>query len=507
MVSKRIFRNTAMLYIRQLLLLAVNLYIVRVVLDVLGVEDFGVYSVVAGIVTFCSFLSGSLGSSTQRYFSFALGRNDTRLLSSTYSLTLFVYLSIALFSLALFQSVGIWYVENKLMIPPGRVEAALIVYQYSVATFFLSILTAPFISIIIAHEDMHYFASISIVEALLKLATVFLLVYISGDKLVLYSQFLLSVGLITLFIYFSICVRNYSECRKVNFNWEKKQVKEMLSFVGWTMFGQFSTSVRVQAVTILINQYFSPTTVAARAIAVTIASKVNLFSNGFNTGIYPAIIKSYASNDRAEFEALISNGSKLTFFLMWVFALPLIIEMDLILSIWLVDIPPQAVLFTRLALVEALILSISLPLATAARAPGKMRGYELTLGILQMFIFIFAYLLLHVGFKAYIVFIVAIVVNIIMFFVRLLLVSKLVNLSKKKFLINVCKPMCILVAMSTLFTLPIKVWIGHGYVEFIFITLFSVIVSATLMYFYGLDEKWRAKIKVAILTKIKGNVT
>ncbi|QIA64764.1 oligosaccharide flippase family protein [Vibrio astriarenae] len=495
-----------MLYIRQLILLAANLYIVRVVLDVLGVEDFGVYSVVAGIVTFCTFLSGSLGSATQRYFSFALGKKDRNLLSSTYSLTVFIYVSIALFSLLLFQTLGLWYVEEKLLLPPERIEAAFLVYQYSVATFVLSILTAPFISIIIAHEDMHYFASISILEALIKLAAVFLLVYVPGDKLVLYSQFLLVVGLITLSIYFVTCIYNYDECRKINFSWQKHQVKDMMSFVGWTMFGQFSTSIRVQAVTILINQYFNPATVAARAIAVTIASKVNLFSNGFNTGIYPAIIKSYASNERKEFESLISNGSKLTFFLMWVFALPLIIEMEVVLGIWLVDIPSEAILFTRLALIEALILSISLPLATAARAPGKMRGYELTLGILQMFIFIFAYLLLSLGHPAFVVFIVAIIVNVVMFFVRLFLVSNLVNISKRNFFLDVCKPMMLLVVTSTLFVIPVKLLLGHGYIPFIMVVFSSMAVSTVAMYFFGLDEVWREKVKSFVLTKFKGKV-
>ncbi|MEZ8865790.1 lipid II flippase MurJ [Vibrio splendidus] len=507
MVSKKIFKNTAMLYFRQLLLLLVNLYIVRVVLKELGVDDFGIYNVVAGIVTFCTFLSGSLGSATQRYFSFALGKKDNKLLRSTYSLTIFVYLSIALLSLLLLQTIGTWYVENELNLPPERIEAAFQVYKYSVATFVLSILTAPFISIIIAHEDMHYFAGISIFEAFMKLVAVFLLVYIPGDKLVLYSQLLLCIGFVTLSIYFFICVINYRECRQVSLDWEKSQVKDMMSFVGWTMFGQFSTSIRVQAVTILINQYFNPATVAARAIAVTIASKVNLFSNGFNTGIYPAIIKTYASNDHDEFEALISNGSKLTFFLMWVFTLPLIIEMKLILEIWLGEVSSQVVLFSRLALVESLILSISLPLATAARAPGKMKGYELTLGIIQMFIFIFSYFLLSRGYEAFMVFVVAIAINIIMFFVRLYLVSNLVSISKKKFLINVLNPMLILIVFSTLITLPIKNLIGHGYIELVVVFFTSMTISTITMYFFGLDEIWRKKVKVFVLNKIKGKKT
>ncbi|MFV8439013.1 MATE family efflux transporter, partial [Vibrio owensii] len=252
------------------------------------------------------------------------------------------------------------------------------------ATLLITIATTPFLSIIISHEDMRYFAVISVAESITKLLAVASLVSLSGDKLELYGVVLFAVSLFTFLAYFVICLMKYEECRRLNFSFDKALLKQMSSFTGWTMFGQFSTAVRVQAVTILVNQYFNPSTVAARAIAITIASKVNIFATNFNTGLYPSIIKNYANGYEEEFRSLVFNGSKLTFFLMWVFAFPLLIEMDTILNIWLPHNPEPAVLFSRLALLESIIFSISLPLATAARAPGKMRNYELILGSMQV---------------------------------------------------------------------------------------------------------------------------
>lgn len=492
--NRRIAKNTLMLYFRQILILLVGLYTVRVVLDVLGVEDYGIYNVVAGIVSFFSFLSGTMASATQRFFSFAIGKNDTEQLKKIFLVNIFIYIGIALVAIFLLETVGLWFVNQKLEVPADRFDAARFIYHFSVLTFSATILTSPFMAIIIAHEDMQIYAYISIIEAVLKLGVVFLLMYIEADKLELYGVLLFIVALINAMIYISISLRKYEECQFKKLYWDKRLVHEILGFTGWTLFGQITTVVRNQAVTILINQVFNPLVVASRAIALSISGYIGVFANNFNTSLYPPIIKSYSSNKKNEMFSLIFNGSKLTFFLMWVIALPLLLEMEMILSIWLKNIPPDAVLFTQLNIIESLILSLSLPLATAARAPGKMRTYELTLGIIQLSIFFASWILLKIGYPAYSVFVVAIVVNIVMFFVRLVIVSNLIDLSKKSFILKVILPISGVIILSTIPTHLLQKSLPIGFIYSIIVIISSIIVSAIAMFYIGLDKNWREKI-------------
>lgn len=502
MKNKKILNNTLMLYTRQILIILVSLYSIRIVLDVLGVDDYGIYSVVAGIVTLCTFLTGSMSSATQRFFSYALGKKNSLLLKSTFSVNVIIYAGIGVLVLALLEGGGYWLVKHHLNIPIERTASAINLYHYSVLAFIFNIITVPFIAIIIAHEDMRFFAMVSILEALLKLAVVFILLHLPWDKLELYGLLLFFVSVINSIIYVSICIRKYPECQFRKLYWDWSLLKNICTFTGWTLFGQFSSVLRNQAVTILLNQFFNPGVAAARAIAVTISLQVNLFSSNFNTGLYPSIIKSYASNDRSEFLSLIYGGSKLTFFLMWVFILPLLIEMETILNIWLTILPDQAVVFTRLALIEALIVSISLPLITAARAPGNMKVYELTLGCMQLCILVISYAALNMGYAAESVFIVAIIANLLMFVVRLLIVSSLISLPIYSYLRKVLLPVILIILISLMPVLAINSVLSEGWVYSLINVLCCIFISSLSMYFIGLDRFWRLKIREVIFNKL-----
>ena len=501
--NKRIAKNTLMLYFRQILILLVGLYTVRIVLDELGVEDYGIYNVVAGVVTLLSFLSGTMASATQRFFSFALGRNDKLQLKKIFSVNFIIYISIAIIALILLESVGLWFVNEKLDIPPKRFEAAIFIFHFAVFTFIASILTSPFMAMIIAHEDMQIYSYVSIIEAILKLGVVFLLMHIEADKLELYGLLLFIVSLINALIFISISLRKYEECQFKKFYWDKGLVQEILDFTGWTLFGQVSTVVRNQAITILVNQFFNPVVVASRAIALSISGHIGVFANNFNTSLYPPIIKSYSSNSKNDMFSLIFNGSKLTFFLMWIIALPLLMELEMILNIWLKNVPNEAVLFTQLNIVESLIFSLSLPLATAARAPGKMKTYELTLGLIQLSIFFVTWIILKMGYPAYSVFVVAIVVNIIMFFVRLIIVSNLIELSKKSFIVKVVLPVIGVMILSTIPTYLLQKSLPIGFVFSLIVIVSSVVFNAVTIFYIGLDKNWRRKIRDFIVDKIK----
>ena len=503
--NKRIAKNTLMLYFRQILTLLVSLYTVRIVLDVLGVEDYGINAVVAGIVSLFAFLSGTMASATQRFFAFALGQNDIRRLNKVFAVNLVIYFGIAVIALLLLETVGLWYVNTKLQIPPGRFEAAKVVYHFASLTFLVTILRSPFMALIIANEDMQIYAYMSIIEAFLKLGIVYLLLYISYDKLELYGILTFGVSLFTSLLYVFISITKYKHCRFKLSNWDKSLFKEITDFTGWTLFGQISTVLRNQAVTILINQVFNPVIVAARAVAMSVSSQINVFSSNFNTSLYPPIIKYYAANEKQSMFSLLYNGSKITFFLMWVLALPFMLEMETVLTLWLKNPPQYAVLFTQLTIVESLIMAVSLPITTAARAPGRMKTYELSLGIIQISIFFVSWVVLLLGGEAYTVFVVAIIANIVMFFVRIYIVSNLIELPKKEFYNKVIQPIIIIVTVSLVPSYVIHIILPSG-LFYSFISMgVSVLIASIAMYFIGLDIVWRTKVKTMILKKININ--
>lgn len=502
MRNQKILKNTLFLYIRQIAIVALNLYAVRVLLNTLGIDDYGVFTVVAGFVMLLTFLPGTLASATQRFFSYALGQQDQEKLNKTFSVNWMLYALTAVVIVTCLETIGFWYLTEHIKLPVERKDAAITLYHFTVASFALSVFSAPFIAILIAHEDMQFYAVISIVEAILKLCAAVLLSYLPWDKLALYGQLLLAVSILNVILFMSVCLKKYAECQFKYLYWDYILVKEILGFTGWTMFGQVSTVFRNQAVTVLLNQFFNPATVAARAISMTVANQVTVFAQNFNMGLYPSIIKTYASDQKKEMFSLINNGSKLTFFLMWLFALPLMIKMEYLLALWLKAPPPEAVVFTQLAVVEALIMSISLPIGTAARAPGKMKLYELSLGSIQVLIFFASWLVLKAGYPAEFVFYVAIIANVLMFKVRLLLVNRLIGLPIRPFYKQVVLPITLVMVISAIPSILLGRQLTEGFIATIFLFLCSMILSITSMYYLGLDRLWRKKTKDMLFTKL-----
>ena len=500
--TKRILKNTLMLYFRQILILLASLYSVRVILNTLGVQNYGIYSVVGGIVSFFSFLSGAMASATQRFFSFALGQNDDQKLKTTFSNNLVIYILIAIIAVVLLENIGTYFVYNKLNVPIERFSAACFVYHCSVITFIFSIFSSPFMAIIIAHEDMHIYAYISMLEVLLKLGIVFLLNIVVADKLKIYGLLLAVVAFINSVTYIFVCIKKYPECQLKKFYWSREQFKETIQFTGWTLFGQLTSVIRTQAVTILINQVFNPIIVSARTIAIQVSNYIKIFSSNFNTGLYPSIIKKYASNEKEEMFSLVFNGCKITFFLMWIFALPVFMEMDYVLKLWLKLPPEQVVFFTRLALIEGLIDIICLPLMTAARASGNMLGYELSLGIIQVFIFVTDYLIFKfIKAPAYIVFVVATVGNFLMFFIRLINLKYLINFPILFFLRKVISRISVVMCMTLGISYGIHLVRPYDFGGVCLSIFVSVVFSIIFMGYIGLNKMERQKIFQFIKTE------
>ncbi|HGO5294089.1 TPA: MATE family efflux transporter [Photobacterium damselae subsp. damselae] len=502
MATKQVFKNTIALYLRQIVVTIVSLVVIRVVLKTLGVDDYGLYTVITGIVSLCVFIPGALGSATQRFFSYAIGKGDNNSISKILLLNIIIYSFMALVIALVLESIGLWFVIEHLNIPDDRYSTVIKLYHYSVLSFIFTLLTSPFISIIIAFEDMRSYAYISIFEALLKLGSVYLLTSFTRDKLDAYGCLILIVSIIIMLTYMSYCFIKYKEIRRFNNSFDKVLLIELIEFIGWTFFGAFTSVIRTQAVTLLLNQMFNPVVVAARGIAITVSTQAMVFANSFNTGLYPTIIKSYASKNYKLMNQVIYQGSILSFFLIWIFALPLIVFMDEILKLWLVTPPEGVVLFSRLSLVEVLVMSLSLSIATAARAPGKMKEYELKLGVVQILIFFTSWFLLYCGYGAESVFIVAIIANIIMFFIRLHLVEKLVGLNGIKFIKEVFYPLTLVVLLSSVFSFYIKSYMPGGFIFLLINSLSIMLFTVLVMYIFGISKNMRTRVNNEIFRRV-----
>ena len=499
--TKRIAKNTLMLYFRQILIMLVSLYTVRVVLNVLGAEDYGIYNVVAGVVTMFSFLSGAMATASQRYFSFDLGKGDNEHLKTTFSVTFQIYVLLAGVVIILAETIGLWFVNHKLVIPVERMSAANWIFQAAIVSFLLTLITTPYMASIIAHENMNVYAYVSIIEAGLKLGIVFLLKILSYDKLILYGLLLASVALINTSIYRLYCHKHYEEC-KFHFVKDVTLFKEIVSYSGWNLFGASVGVVKNQLINILLNMFFGPVVNAARGIASQVNGAVVSFSQNFSTAIRPQIIKTYAADKKDESMNLVYQGCKLTFFLMYFFSLPLILEMDIILKIWLKNPPEFAILFTQLALIDAVIDAISYPLMALAQATGKIKLYQGVVGGILLCNLPVSFVVLHFGAPAFIVMVIAICITCIAFVVRVFIVKHLVGFSLFEFLRRSLIP-CILVAiLSFIFPALIRIFLTESFLRLCLTILISILSTGCFILLLGINKSERQKLYIFIKQKI-----
>ncbi|RKD91995.1 lipopolysaccharide biosynthesis protein [Mangrovibacterium diazotrophicum] len=437
--NKRIAKNTMMLYIRMLLTMGVSLYTVRVVLDTLGTIDYGLYNVVGGVVTMFAFLSGTMASASQRFFAFELGRNNMGKLTQTFSMTMNIYLIIAVIIVVLAETVGLWFLTHKMTIPPERMDAAQWVFHFSILTFMMTMFTIPYNAAIIVQEKMTVYAYVSILEVVLKLILVFLLVFSPYDKLKLYSVLMFSVTTLVTLIYRTYCKRKFQHYR-YSFFWDKALFYKLIGYSGWNLFGALAGMFNNQGVNIILNLFFGPTINAARAIAYQVSAAINRFAQNFMTATRPQIVKHYAGGENKQMLKLVFQSSKLSFFLLFIISMPMLLETNFIIGLWLKKVPEYVTLFTRLVILTALIDSLSLPLMTAAQATGKIRKYQTAVGGTMLLALPVSYFLLLGGFPPETVMYVAIVNSVICLFLRLLILKDLVELPVKKYLMEVILP-------------------------------------------------------------------
>lgn len=497
----RVAKNTVMLYFRQIVILAVGLYTVRVILSALGAEDYGIYNVVAGIVTMFNFLSVSMAVTSQRFFSYDLGRQDYESLRTTFAITFEMYVLLAVLVVVLAETVGLWFVNHKLVIPSGRMRASNTVYQLSIISFVLTFLSAPFLALIISHEEMAVYACVSSIEAVLKLLAVLLLKFISFDKLVLYAMLLCIVAAAVALIYTVFCHVRYSESR-VRLCWDTKRFAEITGFSGWCLFGTVAGIAKNQVTNVLLNLFFGPIVNAARGIAFNVNAAVSSFANNFNMALRPQVVKTYSSGNREDALHLTYWTSKLTYFMLFVFMLPVWLEMEYVLGLWLGSVPEYTAVFTRLILIEVLTDSFSLGLQSLSQATGKMRLYQSVVGGMLLFNLPVSFVLLKSGFSQYSVQVAAIAIGLLAFVLRLLIVRVLTGLSVRTYARVTIFP-CFLVSLTSC-AVPFLVHrnMQEGLLRFFLVVTMSLLCVALLGFAFGLSRKERMQMRAFVVKRL-----
>ena len=391
-IGRRVIKNTMFLYVRMLVILFVSLYMTRVLLRQLGAVDYGLNNVVAGVVAMTSFMVGAMSNASTRFFAFALGQEDSGVSKRIFQSTLTIYIGFVLLIVLLAETVGLWFVSNKLTIPTDRMVAAQWIYQFSVLSLVFSFIRVPYNSSIIAHERMDFFAWTSILEVLLKLAVVFLLVLDGGDKLIRYGVLTFLVTVIITFVFIFYCQTRFDEC-VFRLRYNRKDCAEILGFAGWQFVSSMGDVALDQGINIVLNLFFGPVINAARGLAYSVKSQVAAFVGNFQVAATPQITKLYAAGEKQAMQRLMMQTSKVSFFLMIVLTLPAFIGADWMLDVWLDEVPEYTALFVRLMMVNILIDSVGGTMNIGINATGKIAAYFLTISVFKLLTLAVVYVL------------------------------------------------------------------------------------------------------------------
>lgn len=472
------------------LTMGVGLYTSRLVLQTLGVEDYGIYGLVGGIVTMFAFLNSAMSSATQRYLSFDIGKGDSIKLKQTFNATLNIHILIAGIIFILAETIGLWFVNYKLNIPAERMVAANWVYQFSIFTFILGVIQVPYNALLIAREHMNVYAYMSIIEVVLKLVIVLILVKFGEDKLILYALLTFAVSFIIRTLYKIYCKKHFKEAT-YQFYYDKAYYKELLSYSGWNLFGNIAAIARGQGSNILLNLFFGPIANAAYSITLMVQGIIGTFVSNFQTALNPQITKNYAKGDVEASLNLMFKSSKFSYFAMFILVVPFLYNIDYVMHLWLGNIPPYATQFIQLALIYSLIETISNPLMTGLQATGKISKYQMIVGGLIFLNLPFVWVIFKLTNTSYYMYISFISVSILALQLRLIFIKKLMNVNIYNFykkvllrIVAVCIPTSII-----LFYGNKEIGIASGFIELILQSIVITLVNLSLIYMLGLSKK------------------
>ena len=488
--NKRIAKNTLVLYVRMLFLMAITLYTSRVILQALGVEDFGTYNVVGGFVILFSVLSKSLSSAASRFINFSMGKGDMENLKTVFSSTVFIHWFMAFTILILAEFVGVWFVNYKMVIAPDRLYAANWVFQFSLVTFCFNLITVPYNAAIIAHEKMSAFAYISIFEGVGKLLICYLIMAVQIDRLIFYAFLMSLIQIAIMTIYQWYCRKHFEECH-VHFIYDKAILKEIFGFAGWNMIGSSSAVLRNQGGNVLINLFGGPAINAARAVANQLLHTVHAFVDNFFMALKPQITKSYASRDYEYMMTLIYQGCRLSYYMLLIICLPILANTDYLLHLWLKTVPDHSVLFVQLTLIFTMIESVSTPLITAQQATGKIRNYQIVVGGLQLMNLPVSYVLLKLGGVPETIIYVAIFFSICCLCARLYMLRNNIRLNVRDFTLKVLFNIISVSIVAAILPFVLTCRLQETFLSFCLISATCILCSITSILYVGCKKTER----------------
>lgn len=496
---KRIAKNTMFLYFRMIIIMAVSLYTTRIVLNTLGITDFGIYSVIASFVLMFSFLESALTSATQRFITFELGKVGKQELQKVFSISMIIHIGLAFFVGFLTEIIGLWFLNNKLNIPIDRLDAAFWVFQFAVLSTMIGIIKVPYNAMVIAHEKMSFFAYMSILEAILKLLAVYLLIIIAFDKLVAYAGFTFLVVFMILIFYYFYNRKHYKTESSFSIVWDKKLVKEMLSFSGWSLFAGVAWMLMNHGINIMLNIFFGPAVNAARGISMQVNSAVGSLVNSFRMAVDPQIVKMYSGENSDGMKHLSLLSARYTFYLALILILPLYLEIETILNIWLVEVPQWTVEFCKLILIFSLIQTFDMSFGTIFKAIGKIKENQILSGGTYLLVIPLAYFITYIyDLNPTTVYYVQIVAAIIVSFgVKIYLLNKLTEISISEYIIDFFIP--IIKVFTIVFVC--SALISKFEIQFVLTILFSITLVSIAVFFADMSHIQREYVATFLKNK------
>lgn len=492
--NRRIARNTLALFFRMVVLMLISLYTSRVILQALGVTDFGIYNVVGGFVSMFAIISSTMSSSISRYLTVAMGKGDGANLARIFSTSVNVTYIICIALIVILESFGLWFVNCKLNIPDGRMVAANWVFQISILTFVIDVISLPYTALVVAHERMTAFAYIGIFEALGKLGVSFLVMVSPIDRLVFYALLLAVVAVSVRVIYTVYCRRNFAESH-YSLVIDKPLIKEMFSFSGWNFFGISSSMLADQGVNMMLNVFFGPAVNAARGIASQVNQGVNSLCGSFTNALGPQLIKSFAANERDYYLRLCDRSVRFSFYLFFIVALPVLFTAPLLLKVWLGIVPEHTVNFVRLVLLLSLLYIIMGPLNTLLQANGEIKVYQIFEGSLRFAILPVDWLLLRAGCQPEVVYLVTMVIETGCILIRLVWLRRLTGFPVSFFFCVTLRTVFLVGVISAILPYMVNGLAASQWLNFVIVCLASLLSSCAIIYVIGVSSAERIFIK------------
>lgn len=481
--------------------MAIGLYTSRKILEILGVDDFGLLNVVGGVIAMVAFLNNSMSASTQRFLTYELGKKEEKSFNNIFSMCVLIHLVIGFLALLLGETVGLWLVNTQLNIDPDRMVAANFIYQTAILSAVLGIIQTPYNAAIISYERMHIYAYVGLGESVTKLVIVFLLLLSPVDHLITYAILLFAVQLTTCLNYRIYCIRNLDGCRMRRF-WNRGVFRHMLSFTGWNMFGATAALLRDSGANILLNIFGGTAVNAARGVAYTLSNAANTLVGGFQSALNPQLTKSYASDNYEATCSLLCRSSKISYILMLIITIPVFLECQFLLDLWLVEVPHYTVMFARIILLESLVATLQGPMITALLATGNIRWYQIVVGGLFIMNVPIAYILLKSGGHIVTPFIVSLVLVIVGQMLRLRFAHNMLRLSYKKYAKEVILPIVLVSVTSAVVPVTLAGMLNDGWLRLIVVTVASMISVGASCWIIAFDYNEKAFIREIVETRL-----